>query len=276
MLSSDGWGFWENVVICRERENKHLVLMVALEVMEGRTWPRPGTMTTQTDLSDDIVLPSKLRLQCWEWWEFDVPTLLLRAQHCMIEVSSFVAKEIQLFCSQLHWCISNWVIRHFGDLQQVGYSPALVDCACWMFVNERLCDLSTQQLCDNSKDPEHIFKKRLQHRDKKTTSQPQRNKTAGSPLLSFCCLELTFEFGLVSRSHLLLERRRMAELRLMMWLMVSLFASANSGGNLWVPLSRYSMNWSCKNKTHSTRAFKTGIVVSTLKQHYVGFLPKKR
>lgn len=162
--------------------------------------------------------------------------------------------------------------RHFGDLQQVGYSPALVDCACWMFVNERLC---TQQLCDLSKDPEHVFKKRLQHSDKKATSQPQRYKTAGSPLLSFCCLELTFEFGLVSRSHLLLERRRMAELRLMMWLMVSLFASANSGFNLWVPLSRYLMNWSCKNKTQRTRAFKTGIVVSTLKQHYVGFLPKK-
>lgn len=48
-------------------------------------------MTAQTDLSDDVGVLSKLRLQRWEWREFDEP-IFLRAQHDMIEVGSFVAK----------------------------------------------------------------------------------------------------------------------------------------------------------------------------------------
>lgn len=57
-------------------------------------------MTAQTDLSDDVDVVSKLRLQRWEWWEFDEP-IFLGAQHNMMEVGSFVAKgnAIALFSS---------------------------------------------------------------------------------------------------------------------------------------------------------------------------------
>lgn len=54
-----------------------------------------------TDLSDDVGVLSKLRLQRWEWRESDELAIFLRAQHDMIEVGSFVAKgnAIVLFSS---------------------------------------------------------------------------------------------------------------------------------------------------------------------------------
>lgn len=50
-------------------------------------------MATRTDLSDDSGVLSELRLKRRIWREFDELTIFLWAQHCIIEVSSFVTGE---------------------------------------------------------------------------------------------------------------------------------------------------------------------------------------
>lgn len=87
MFSSDGWGFLENVDICGVDTDSSDVCF-----QKKRMWAHTDTMTAQTDLGDDVSVLSKLRLQRWEWREFDELAIFLGAQHNTIEVGSFVAK----------------------------------------------------------------------------------------------------------------------------------------------------------------------------------------